>query len=132
MPKYTIRQNRIKSGCIDGFRVDEDLRLILDKDSMYHGLFLRGIDGGETGMKWGRLSFDSDSSENIMFYVYALASDHKVMFGPDRTELDLDIYLSDPSAEVPDKVSMLKRLGELLISMRYWKMEFLILKSIIV
>ena len=111
MPKYTIRQNRIRSGCVAGFTVDDDINIILDSKSMYHGVFLRGIDGGDSGMEWGRLSFKAESSENIMYYVYAYASDVRVMYGPDRQELDLDIYLSDDAIEVPDKVSLLKRLG---------------------
>lgn len=111
MPKYTIRQNRIKSGCVTGFNVDDDLRMISDKDSMYHGFFLRGLDGGSAGMSWGRLSFKAECSENVMYYVYVYATDSRVKYGSDREELDLDKYISDGSIEVPDKVSLLKRLG---------------------
>lgn len=112
MPKYTIKHNRLKSGCIAGFTVDEDTRLVWDRNSMYHGIFLRGIDGGEEGMSWGRLSFKAESTENTMFYVYAYATDNKVMYSPGSNGvLELDRYISDDSVEVPDKAAFLKRLG---------------------
>ncbi len=112
MPKYSIRQNRIKSGCITGFSVDADINIILDKESMYHGIFLRGIDGGEKGMSWGRFTFKTGTSENIMFYVYALALDSREIYAPDgKGVIDLDKFILDGSVEVPEKVAFLKRLG---------------------
>ena len=79
MPKYTIRQNRIKSGCVAGFTVEDDTRLVFDRDSMYHGFFLRGLDGADSGASWGRLSFNAEASENIMYYVYVYATDNKII-----------------------------------------------------
>ncbi len=111
MPKYTIRQNRIKSGCVAGFTVEDDTRLVFDRDSMYHGFFLRGLDGADSGASWGRLSFNAEASENIMYYVYVYATDNKIKYGEERDEFDLDLYLSDGTTEVPDKISLLQRLG---------------------
>lgn len=111
MPKYTIRQNRIRKGCLEGFELFDEKQLVSDKDSMYHGIFLRGIDGGADGAGWGRLSFKADASENIMYYVYAYATDHRVMYDGNGGKLDLDLYLTDKETETPDKVSFLMRLG---------------------
>ena len=111
MPKYTIRQNRIKRGCLEGFLLKDDRDLVMDKDSMYHGIFLRSIDGGDNGAVWGRLSFKAESSEDIMYYIYVLASDHRIMYNGTGTGLDLDIYLTDAGIDTPDKIAFLKRLG---------------------
>lgn len=112
MPKYTIKQNRIKSGCIEGFELTEDMRLLYDKNSMYHGIFLRGIDGGDIGATWGRFSFAAKCTENLMYCVYAYATDNRIILNPEqRDSLDLDIFLSDPAVETPDKTAFLKRLG---------------------
>lgn len=111
MPKYTIRENRIKRGCLEGFILREDKSIVFDNGSMYHGIFLRGIDGGESGALWGRLSFKAECSENIMYYVYVLATDQRIMHGADGSEADIDIYLADSTKDTPDKTALLKRLG---------------------
>ncbi len=112
MPRYSIKKNRIKSGCVTGFDVTEDVRLVYSPDSMYHGIFLRGIDGGDTGRGWGRLSFDAKCSENMIYSVYVFATDVKERRREDRAEIfDLDVFLSDETVEVPEKISLFKRLG---------------------
>ncbi|MCR5411076.1 MAG: phage tail protein [Lachnospiraceae bacterium] len=112
MPKYTIRQNRIKSGCLAGFDLNDSMEIVFNDDAMYHGIFLRGIDGGESEAGWGRFSFRAECSENLMYYVHAVALDHKVILGHNGGEdLDLDVFLTDESIEVPDKVALIKRLG---------------------
>ena len=112
MPRYTIRQNRIKSGCLTGFIMNEGMELVSDENSMYHGLFLRGIDGGESDSNWGRFSFRAECSEDMIYYVYVLATDYKVIRGSeDGEDLDLDLYMADPETEVPDKAATLKRMG---------------------
>ena len=112
MPRYTIRQNRIKSGCLAGFTMTSGGELVSDKDTMYHGVFLRGIDGGESGSAWGRFSFREESEGDVICNIYILATDNRRRRGSKGEQyLDLDIYLSDPSIEVPDKTAMLKRLG---------------------
>lgn len=112
MPRYTIRQNRIKSGCLAGFTMNSGGELVSDKDAMYHGVFLRGIDGGESGSAWGRFSFREESEGDVICNIYIFATDNRRRRGSKgEQDLDLDIYLSDPSIEVPDKTAMLKRLG---------------------
>ena len=109
MARYTIRKNRIKKGCLDGFTYTEDMKLVFEGDSMYHGIFLRGIDGGESGSTWGRLYFDIHNTENVIYCTYVLATDHREH--PLEGIADLDVYLSDGSTETPDKIDLLKRLG---------------------
>lgn len=109
MARYSIRKNRIKSGCLTGFTCTEDMKLVYDNASMYHGFFLRGIDGDEKGGSWGRLYFDIQNTENMIYCIYALATDFRD-HAAEGVE-DLDIYLSDGSVEVPDKIGLLKRLG---------------------
>ncbi|MCR5773935.1 MAG: phage tail protein [Lachnospiraceae bacterium] len=110
MPKYSIRKNRIKRGCVTGLKCTEDSRLIMEQDSMYHSVFLKGIDGGETGRGWGRLYFDVKCSENVVYCIYVAAADYRDDMRAAGIE-DLDSYLTDASVETPEKTSMLKRFG---------------------
>ncbi len=108
MPRYTVKQNRIKSGCLEGFEETGNTGLALKSDSMYHGIFLRAFDSGDKGSSWGKISFGVSCSENMIYCVYVLACDSKELEGGGSAS-DLDIYLTDKDVSCPDKIDMLKR-----------------------
>lgn len=110
MPRYTIRNNRIKSGCVTGFNVDDKGHFILKTDEMYHGIFFKSFDQGVGQASWGRLSFNESCSENMIYYVYVLALDERSIM-TEGQEADLDAVLTDPLTDVPEKIALLKRLG---------------------
>ena len=110
MAKYTIRKNRIKSGCVTGFTYDENARLELVQTADGHGIFLRAIDGGQQDAKWGRLSFDVECSEDRTFSVYVLALNHREQ-AVGEIVTDLDVLLTDPEIPLVSKKSILLDLG---------------------
>ena len=110
MAKYTIRKNRITSGCVTGFTCDENARLELIQSAESHGVFLRGIDGAKPDAKWGRLSFQAECSEDRAFSIYLLALNHK-MVEIGGVAVDLDVLLTEEDIPVESKRTVLKKLG---------------------
>ena len=106
MPKYTIRKNRIKAGYVTGFTYDDEARLELDQNAMYHGVFLRGIDGVKPDAEWGRLSFDVECSEDRTYSIYVLAMNEKTrMVG--GLMVDFDVLMTNPEIPLKSKKTIL-------------------------
>ncbi len=111
MPRYSIKKNRIKKGCLHGFAYNEDTgKLVIERDSIFHCIFLRGIDSTLNGSEWGRISFLTGGSDDMICCVYVAALDFNDM------ELDgeirnIDDYLCDPATAPNDKIMFLKRMG---------------------
>jgi phage tail-like protein len=110
MAKYTIRKNRIRSGCIEGFTCDDQARLELDQSANSHGVFLRGIDGAKPDAEWGRLTFDVECSEDRAYSIYLLAVNQKV-HEIGGVAVDLDVLLTKQDIPVDQKKYVLKKLG---------------------
>ena len=110
MAKYTIRKNRIKSGCVTGFSCDENAVLELDQKALSNGVFLKGLDGSKQDAEWGRLSFDVKCSEDRAYSVYILALNHRTQ-EVGGISVDLDVLLTDPEIPVESKKEILKKLG---------------------
>ncbi len=108
---YSVKKNRIKKGCIKGFILEEDGRLIFDKEAREHSIFFRPFDGVEAGSTWGRLSCSLLLSEQIVCYIYVIAYDN-VDFSVDNGKHDsLTSYLCDPEEQTNKKIQMLQSLG---------------------
>ncbi len=111
MPRYSIRKNRIRQGCLDGFDIDERTGdLVLNRDSLYHCIFLRGIDGIETGAQWGRISFKAVSDGEAVVCVYAAAVNFE-SFEYNGEYIGLDEYFTNKEINSQDKLLLLKRMG---------------------
>ena len=74
MPKYTIRKNRLKSAFIEGFTLTEKGSLVYDKDSMFHWVFLKALDGAADDSEWGRLFLNITRSDDMVLSVYVVAT----------------------------------------------------------
>ncbi len=72
---YSIRKNRIERGFHPGFKLDSDGVLHSEPQTGVRYLYLRAIDSAAPGSGWGRLSFQMESEESIVWYVYAAALD---------------------------------------------------------
>ncbi len=111
MPRYSIRENRIMSGCLTGLTFDPGTKKIsLDPDALYHSFFLRGIDSTETGTSWGRLSFKIDIDPEMILCTYVYSADDNSL---DRNgeRITLDSFLTDPEVSPEDKIMTLKNAG---------------------
>ncbi len=106
---FTIKKNRIKRSCLQGFTSPDDALLAVDESTGVAGVFLDPLDSGEKGMQWGRLSMDTDVSEQRALYVYAYATDDPVISDGTRY-LDIGEYLKS-DVSVYEKEDFLKRLG---------------------
>ncbi|MBP3825629.1 MAG: hypothetical protein ILA11_07815 [Butyrivibrio sp.] len=108
---YTLRNNRLRQGLIEGFDIKDGNRLILDPEKPEHFAFLRPIDGVDDGSLWGRLTCDMLLSEEIVCYSYIIALDYLNVVTGEGESVDLDTYLFDPEIDTFKKVTLLTNLG---------------------
>lgn len=74
--KYRIGRAKLWHGEYSGWAKTET-GLSLEADSVTHSLVLPVVDGGETGIKWGRLTVDADLPESCVLKVTAVAADEE-------------------------------------------------------
>ncbi len=110
MPKYTIRKNRLKSAFIEGFTLTEKGSLVYDKDSMFHWVFLKALDGAADDSEWGRLFLNITRSDDMVLSVYVVATNIMDMTTGDY-EGTVDDYLLRDDVESATKLSLLKMMG---------------------
>ncbi|MCR4909367.1 MAG: hypothetical protein K5985_11110 [Lachnospiraceae bacterium] len=110
MPKYSIRKNRLKAGYMEGLRTEGESGIVFEPKSHYHALFLKALDGAETGAEWGRFSLTARCSEDIVYSVHFLATDLRD-FSQADFDGTLDEFFTSPEIPVPEKLSVLKNLG---------------------
>ena len=108
---YTIKNNRIKQGYIEGFNVYDSNRLELDETKRDHFVFLRPIDGVNDDSHWGRLSCNLLLSEEIVCYIYVIASNTLDIVIGEGESVQLDDILFGKEMETYKKVSLLMNLG---------------------
>ena len=107
--KYTIKNNRLKNSGLTGMEIAGPGILNLTRDSERH-LYLPAIDSAEEGANWGRLSFDCDITENMVSYVYVLATDDNVINDGDKA-LDLNKLLCSDDVMETEKKHFLQYAG---------------------
>ena len=108
---YSIKNNRIKQGYVEGFNILDDNILELDETKRDHFIFLRPVDGVNDGATWGRLSCNLLLSEEIVCYIYVIASDTQDIVIGEGESVSLDEVLSGSDYDTFKKVSLLSNLG---------------------
>ncbi|MBR1669716.1 MAG: hypothetical protein IJ695_03375 [Butyrivibrio sp.] len=108
---YSIKNNRIKQGYVEGFDLENDSTLVLDQEKRDHFAFLKPIDGVVDGANWGRFSCNMLLSEEIVCYIYVIASDFKDFITGEGESTDLETYLTDPEEKSFAKISLMTNLG---------------------
>ena len=108
---YSIRNNRIKQGLTGGFKVEGGDTLILDESERDHFMFLKPIDGVADDSLWGRLTCNLLLSEEIVCYIYVIASNFLTITTGDNEIIDIGEYLCDEGIDVYKKVSFMTGLG---------------------
>ncbi len=106
---YTIKNNRLKKSYIQGMDISGQGELTLSRESERH-LYLPPIDSAEDRASWGRISFDCDITENMVSYVYVLATDDNIISDGDRT-LDLNRLLCGEESTEAEKKHFLEYSG---------------------
>nr|MCR4903166.1 phage tail protein [Butyrivibrio sp.] len=109
--QYSIKKNRLKRSCITGFDMLEDNSLVLDKDSLFHSLFIPSLDGVDKESTWGRLSFDILIDEDMIYYAYVLAYDEESFYDNENRLVNIQEYLLNPDIDGTKKVLMMQQLG---------------------
>nr|MCR5101128.1 phage tail protein [Butyrivibrio sp.] len=109
--QYSIKKNRLKRSCITGFDMMEDNSLLLDKDSLFHSIFIPPLDGVDKESTWGRLSFDILIDEDMIYYAYVLAHDEESFYDSENRLVNIQEYLLDPDIDGTKKVLMMQQLG---------------------
>ncbi len=108
---YSVKNNRIRKGCIKGFNITDDGQLILDERESEHGIFLAPFDGVKAGSTWGRITYNLVLSEQIVCYTYVIAFDN-IEFSVDNGKHDtVTSFLCDPEVSTYTKTKVLLGLG---------------------
>lgn len=108
---YSVKNNRIKKGCIKGFTAGEDGQLIFDDHESEHGIFFIPFDGVEEESTWGRLTYNLVLSEQIVCYTYVIAYDNVDFSVDDGKHDSLTSFLCDPEVNTYTKTRTLQDLG---------------------
>lgn len=108
---YTIRKNRIKQGFVEGFEIDDENTLVLDENKRDHFVFLKPIDGVSDDAEWGRLSCNLLLPEEIVCYIYVIASNTLDIIVDEGKSIGLDDVLFGDDIDTYSKVSLLQNLG---------------------
>ena len=108
---YSIKENRIRQGYLEGFDLKGDNTLYFREEGANHFAFLRPVDGVENGSKWGRLTSELLSSEEIVCYIYIVATDELNVVTGEGKSIQLDEFLYDPQVKSYKKVALLSEMG---------------------
>ncbi len=108
---YSIKNNRIKQGYMEGFNVAAGDTLELDETKRDHFVFLKPIDGVSDDATWGRLSCNLLLSEEIVCYIYVIASNTLDIVVGEGQSIRLDQILCGQETDTYRKVSLLSNLG---------------------
>jgi phage tail-like protein len=108
---YSIKNNRIKQGFMEGFNVTSGDVLELDETKRDHFVFLKPIDGVMDDATWGRLSCNLLLSEEIVCYIYVIASNTLDIVVGEGQSIRLDQILCGKDTDTYRKVSLLSNLG---------------------
>ncbi len=86
--KYTIKKNRLRHSGMQGMELLDSGELKLLDEHDRH-LYLPAIDSAEVSASWGRISLVADITENMVLYVYVLATDdHYITDGESTYDLN--------------------------------------------
>ena len=99
---YSVRENRMKSGCLKGFVQEENGSLKTEMKASVHYLYLRGFDCAQEDGRWGRLWFDARIPETMACYVYAVATNED-SFYLENEPVKIDDFLCNPLEEDENK-----------------------------
>lgn len=108
---YTYKNNRLKQGFIEGFKIKDGDTLVLDEKARDHFAFFSPIDGVEEESKWGRLSCSLLLPEEIVCYIYIIATDTLNTVNSNGENVRIDEYLADKNIDVFRKISLLTGMG---------------------
>ena len=108
---YSVKNNRIKRGCIKGFDLEEDGKLVFNEKEKEHSIFFKPFDGVDKGSTWGRFTCSLLLSEQIVCYIYVIAYDNVDFSVDNGKHPTLSDFLCDPEEETYKKVHVLQRLG---------------------
>ena len=104
---YSIKGNRIKSAYVQGFEYDPEGRIVLDESAHEHHIFFRSLDGVTEGSEWGRLSAHLTLSEEMVCYIYLLATDRTEVRTDEHGLISIDDMLCAPDISAYDKISFM-------------------------
>ena len=108
---YSVKNNRIKKGCIKGFDLKDDGRLVFNEKEREHSIFFQPFDGVEKGSTWGRLSCSLLLSEQIVCYIYVIAYDNVDFSVDGGKHASISEFLCDPAEDTYKKIHVLQQLG---------------------
>ncbi len=108
---YSVKKNRIDKGCVKGFVCDEDGCLSIDEQAHEHSIFLRAIDGATDDSPWGRLTCNLLLSDEIVCYIYIIATNTQNIVLEEGKSIDLDEYLCDPGIDSYEKIRLMQGIG---------------------
>lgn len=95
--KYILGKNRLTRSLLDGFSLADNgtLNSSDEEDSVRH-VFLRGLDGVDDDLNWGRLSLKAKLDGDLLFVIRAVATNDPIFIRKGEIT-KIDDFLLDPS-----------------------------------
>ncbi|MCD8130226.1 MAG: phage tail protein I [Lachnospiraceae bacterium] len=109
---YTIRKNRIQSGCFPGFVPAENEFFRASPHEAEHYVYLKAVDSGVIDAEWGRLRTDLRHSEDMIFYLRAVALNEDSFYRRGEP-VRIQDFLCDPKESPTVKREFFDRVGAL-------------------
>ena len=107
---YSIKKNRINRGICRGFSLEGEDRLTVIPEENEHFLFLAALDGAKEDMTWGRLHFETQLSEDLVYLVYVKACNED-SFYRNQQVCKINNFLTDPEETDQMKLRFFQELG---------------------
>ncbi|MDO4292945.1 MAG: phage tail protein [Eubacteriales bacterium] len=108
--QYSVKKNRLSRALLSGMSLEGSDALVCDGGE-YHTMVLRGLDSTVTDCPWGRLFFSGEFPEDSVCYLYAAATNEKVLHRDG--ELWIEDVLLDENVDFLRKKRLIEELGGL-------------------
>lgn len=100
--RYVLGKKRLQDAYRKGFVVEEDGTLLLTQTDVFHTLYFKHLDSAELDFKWGRLKLNAKLEEEVIFGIYAFASNELLHFTA-QGEIQIDQLLSNETISDQEK-----------------------------
>ncbi|MBQ7614670.1 MAG: hypothetical protein IJU77_06455 [Butyrivibrio sp.] len=107
---YSIRNNRIKQGYMDGLSLEGKDMLVLERQKSHHFMFFRAIDGVNDDSQWGRFSCNLKLAEEMVCYIYVAAYNFLTFDTDDGRSIDISDTFCDSSIDNYKKIGLINEL----------------------
>ena len=100
--RYSIRKNRLIKASYNNMKLEDDIYIKRINDSKASYIVTQYIDSGEEDSQWGRLHFNANANQEVVYHVYVLSL-NKTEFLRKNELVDVQQFLSDKDIDISTK-----------------------------